>query len=76
MPSRCTIRRLKGLVSATTGEVMNLGYIDAGTGSMLIQALIAGALAIPFFFRTNIARLTNRLRKKPEADESKDVTGR
>jgi hypothetical protein len=28
-----------------------LAYIDPGSGSMLLQVLLAGALAIPFFFR-------------------------
>lgn len=50
---------------------MILGYIDPGAGSMLIQAIIAGALAIPFFFRTNIARLLDRFRSK-RSNESKD----
>lgn len=34
--------------------MMNLLYIDPGSGSYLIQAIIAGALGVLFFFK-NIA---------------------
>lgn len=44
---------------------MLLAYIDPGAGSMVIQAVIAGVLAIPFFFRSQISRLLDR--KRPEA---------
>jgi hypothetical protein len=37
-------------------------YIDPGAGSMVIQALLAGALAMPFFFRTGLRRLAARVR--------------
>lgn len=37
-------------------------YIDPGAGSMVIQAVIAGALAIPFFFRTHVGRAIARVR--------------
>ena len=33
-----------------------LAYIDPGTGSLLIQALIASAVAIPLFFRGQVRR--------------------
>lgn len=42
-------------------------YIDPGTGSLLIQALIAGLLAIPFFFRRTIGSFFGRMRGKDEA---------
>ena len=28
-----------------------LAYIDPGSGSMLLQVILAGILAVPFFFR-------------------------
>lgn len=37
-------------------------YIDPGAGSMVIQAVLAAALAIPFFFRTQVGRAVQRLR--------------
>lgn len=37
-------------------------YIDPGAGSMVIQMLIAAAVAIPFFLRTQIARGIARIR--------------
>lgn len=37
-------------------------YIDPGAGSMVIQAVLATALAIPFFFRTQISRVVRRVR--------------
>ena len=39
-----------------------LAYIDPGSGSLLIQALIAGLVAIPIFFRHQITRAIRALR--------------
>ena len=44
-------------------------YIDPGAGSMVIQALLATALAIPFFFRTHVSRVVQRFRRTPRTDE-------
>ena len=41
---------------------MILAYIDPGAGSMVIQALLAGALAVPFLFRTHLRRALDRVR--------------
>lgn len=45
-----------------------LAYIDPGTGSLILQTLIAGALGALVFFRSAIARLFGR-GKSPEADD-------
>ena len=37
-------------------------YIDPGSGSLLIQALIAGLVAIPILFRKHVARALSALR--------------
>jgi hypothetical protein len=37
-------------------------YIDPGSGSLVIQALIAGLVAIPIFFRSQIGKLVRSLR--------------
>lgn len=42
-------------------------YIDPGSGSLVIQALIAGLVAIPILFRSRIARLVRSLRGGEEA---------
>ena len=39
-----------------------LAYIDPGSGSLLIQAIVAAALAVPFFFRRTIGGAWRRLR--------------
>jgi hypothetical protein len=39
-------------------------YIDPGAGSMVIQAVLAGLLAIPFFFRSQAGRIINTLRRR------------
>lgn len=41
---------------------MVFAYIDTGAGSMLIQAVLAGLLAVPFFFRTQVGRALDRVR--------------
>ena len=45
-------------------------YIDPGSGSLIIQALIATIVAIPFFFRQQIGRVVRTLRRDGSADES------
>ena len=37
-------------------------YIDPGSGSLIIQAVIATLVAIPIFFRSQIARATHAFR--------------
>jgi hypothetical protein len=46
-----------------------LAYIDPGSGSLIIQAAIAAAIAIPIFFRTQIARIVQTVRG-PREDTS------
>ena len=43
-----------------------LAYIDPGSGSLIIQALIAGLVAIPIFFRHQITRVIRRVRGRGE----------
>lgn len=40
-----------------------LAYIDPGSGSLIIQAVIASVVAVPFFFRTQIARFIRVVRR-------------
>lgn len=58
---------------------MILAYIDPGSGSMVIQAVIAAALAIPFFLRDRISAALGRLRHRddsvPAPDESANQDG-
>jgi hypothetical protein len=39
-----------------------LAYIDPGSGSMLLQVILAAVLAIPFFFRRVISDGWHRIR--------------
>ena len=43
-------------------------YIDPGSGSLLIQGLIAALVAIPVFFRHQIGRAISAVRGKPKAE--------
>jgi hypothetical protein len=43
-------------------------YIDPGSGSLIIQALIAGLVALPIFFRHQISRALRVVRGGTEAD--------
>ena len=52
-----------------------LAYIDPGSGSMLLQVLLAGALAIPFFFRRVISDGLNRIRGKRAAEPKQSEGG-
>jgi hypothetical protein len=47
-------------------------YIDPGSGSLVIQALIAGLVAIPVIFRQRIASFVRMVRgdRQPEAESA------
>lgn len=47
---------------------MVFGYIDPGSGSLVIQAVIAAMVALPFFFRRQLARVVNVVRR--DTDEA------
>lgn len=40
-----------------------LAYIDPGSGSLIIQAIIATLVAVPFFFRQQIGRAVRAVRR-------------
>lgn len=45
-----------------------LAYIDPGSGSLIIQAVIATLVAIPFFFRDKIGRIVRAVRGTDAAE--------
>ena len=45
-------------------------YIDPGSGSLVIQALIAGLVVVPIFFRRQISRIVSTLRGNDEQPET------
>lgn len=45
-------------------------YIDPGSGSLVVQALIAGLVAVPIFFRHQITRFVRAIRRTDEASSS------
>lgn len=49
-----------------------LGYIDPGSGSLIIQVIIASILAVPYFLRTQIGRAISTIRGRggPEAQST------
>ena len=40
-----------------------LAYIDPGSGSLIIQAVIATIVAVPFFFRQQLGRVVRAVRR-------------
>ena len=50
-----------------------VAYIDPGSGSLLLQVLLAGALAIPFFFRRVIGDAWHRIRGGGDAPKPAEV---
>jgi hypothetical protein len=52
-----------------------LAYIDPGSGSLLLQAILAAALSVPFFFRRTIGNAMNRLRRGSRRDTASDADG-
>jgi hypothetical protein len=53
-----------------------LAYIDPGSGSLLLQALLAAQLSVPFFFRRTIGGVWHRLRGVKAEPTSPDATER
>ena len=53
-----------------------LAYIDPGSGSLIIQAVIATLVAIPIFFRDKIGRIVRATRGDSEADTTTERTDR
>lgn len=55
-----------------------LAYIDPGSGSLLLQMLLAAVLSVPFFFRRSIGGAWQRLRgtspkvRKPDSTDQHD----
>jgi hypothetical protein len=49
-------------------------YIDPGAGSLVIQAIIAGIVSIPFFFRKTIRSTVARFRRAPQPEDTKGPT--
>jgi hypothetical protein len=54
---------------------LSLAYIDPGSGSLIIQVVIASIVAIPIFFRHQIGRIVQMVRGPKEADTSTDDRG-
>ena len=55
--------------------LIHLAYIDSGTGSMALQAAIAGVLSAAFFVKTrwhSIREAVSRKNKKVELTSSED----
>ncbi len=56
-----------------------LAYIDPGSGSLILQVVIAGIVAIPFFLRSQIRRAVGKVKSavgrgpaSPAADDPQD----
>jgi hypothetical protein len=49
-------------------------YIDPGAGSLVIQAIIAGLVSIPFFFRNAIRNTIGRFRRGTPPTDEKGAT--
>jgi hypothetical protein len=52
-----------------------LAYIDAGSGSLIIQAVVATLVAVPFFFRQQIGRLVSAVRRPDDRTAPRATTG-
>lgn len=53
-----------------------VAYIDPGSGTLLLQVIVAGALAVPFFFRRVITQGWRRVRgERGETSTSRSGDG-
>ncbi|MBA3436139.1 MAG: hypothetical protein H0W60_03395 [Chloroflexi bacterium] len=55
---------------------MVFAYLDAASGSLIIQALIAGLVAVPIFFRAQLSKgmhaVRRVLRREPKSSQRSD----
>ena len=49
---------------------MVIAYLDPAAGGMIIQTLVAAAVAIPFILRNQISRLVGKVREHDRSKES------
>jgi hypothetical protein len=47
-----------------------LAYIDPGSGSLIVQAIIATVIAVPFFLREQIGRFIRGVRRGKPNDKA------
>jgi superfamily II DNA or RNA helicase len=58
-----------------------IAYIDVASGSLIIQAVVATVIAVPFFFRQQLGRVVRAVRgqgrsdAEPAADVAADRSG-
>jgi hypothetical protein len=52
---------------------MHLAYLDAGSGSLIIQAVVAGAAGAAVALKLGWRRLTGKLRRKPTPTPTQDA---
>ena len=45
-----------------------LAYLDAGSASLVIQAIVAGAAGVAVFFKLGWRRITSPFRRSPAAE--------
>lgn len=50
-----------------------VAYIDPGSGSMLLQVILAGVLAVPFFFRRAITDAWHKVRGGGDSSKRVEV---
>lgn len=48
---------------------MVFAYLDPAAGGMIIQSIIAAAVAVPFLLRTHITRAIGRLKGHRQAEK-------
>ena len=48
---------------------MVFGYIDAGTGSLILQALIGGLAGLAVFVKYRWGAIRARFKRSPESDQ-------
>jgi hypothetical protein len=69
--------RLKAIVLLVGAFILSQesalhAYLDPGTGSMVLQGIIAALAAVAFAVKLFYGRLKNHFTKQPSAHESRD----
>jgi hypothetical protein len=61
-------RRPPGRDGRREGDAFSPAYLDAASGSLIVQAIVAGAAGAAVFFKLGWRRITGPFRRRPAAE--------
>jgi hypothetical protein len=76
MRSLWPVQRSADRPTSKENHPMKLAYLDAASGSMIVQAIVAGVAGVAVFAKLFWRRLTSPFRRKPATTQARATHGR